>query len=54
MTIRQEVPDELLKDDQKLKDLRSENGLPKQLTKAMLERVSRPVMRFLVPHDVVR
>ncbi len=38
MTIRPELLDELLKDYQAPQDLLGENGIIKQLTKAMLER----------------
>src|ERR1700757_4540375 len=38
MEIRKEVLDELLKDYQKPEDLIGENGLLKQLTKALLDR----------------
>ncbi len=38
MTIRKEVLDELIKDYKNPEDLLGENGLLKQLTKALLER----------------
>ncbi len=41
MTIRRELIDELLKDDETPQDILGEGGLLKELTKAVIERVSR-------------
>ncbi len=38
MTIRKEILDELIRDYKNLEDLLGENGLLKQLTKALLEQ----------------
>ncbi|MGA3052533.1 MAG: IS256 family transposase, partial [Chitinispirillaceae bacterium] len=38
MTIRNELVDELIKDYKKPEDILGENGILKQLTKAILER----------------
>ena len=41
MTIRRELLNELLKDYEKPQDILGEGGLLKELTKALIERVSR-------------
>ena len=41
MIIRRELIDELLKESQDSADILGENGLLKELTKAVIERVSR-------------
>jgi hypothetical protein len=41
MTIRRELIDELLKDYERPQDILGEGGLLKELTKAVIERVSR-------------
>jgi hypothetical protein len=41
MTIRRELIDELLKDYETAQDILGEGGLLKELTKAVVERVSR-------------
>ena len=50
MTIRKEILDELIRDYKNPEDLLGENGLLKQLTKALLERAMNAlVTRYCLP-----